>query len=88
MTVNLLDIVLREMKLRNYSPKTIEAYTRVIKDAHAFFRRPLREVGMEEIKVANRHGKIYKKIKNLLHTTIATPQYSGQLGQSLEFLKN
>ncbi len=47
---NLLDIVRREMKLRNYSPKTIEAYTRVIKDAYVFFGRSLREVSAEQIK--------------------------------------
>jgi len=47
---NLLDIITREMKLRNYSPKTIEAYTRVIKDIYAFFGRSPRDLSEEEIK--------------------------------------
>ncbi|MDO8591269.1 MAG: tyrosine-type recombinase/integrase [bacterium] len=47
---NLLDILTREMKLRNYSPKTIEAYVRVAKDLYVFYKRPPRELSDEEIK--------------------------------------
>ncbi|MFH1193895.1 MAG: site-specific tyrosine recombinase/integron integrase [bacterium] len=47
---NLLDIITREMKLRNYSLKTIEAYLRVIKDIYAFYSRPPRELSEKEIK--------------------------------------
>lgn len=31
---NLIDIVHREMAIRNYSPKTISAYTRIISDLY------------------------------------------------------
>ena len=48
--LNLLDIIIREMKLRNYSPKTIEAYLRVIKDIYAFYGRSPRDLSEEEIK--------------------------------------
>lgn len=47
---NLLDIIDREMKLRNYSPKTISAYTRVVKDVFAFYKKPPRNLTPEEIK--------------------------------------
>lgn len=48
---NLLDIIVREMKLRNYSPKTINAYTRVVRDLYVFYkRRPPRDISEEDIK--------------------------------------
>ena len=47
---NLLDIIVREMKLYNYSPKTIEAYTHVVKDIYVFYHKPPRELSVEEIK--------------------------------------
>lgn len=61
---NLLDIVMREMKLRNYSPKTIDAYTRVVKDIYAFYHRPPRDLGEEEIK-----NYLYAKQKQGLSTS-------------------
>ncbi len=48
--LNLLDIIIREMKLRNYSPKTIDAYTRVVKDIFSFYKRPPRDLNEEEVK--------------------------------------
>lgn len=36
--------------MRNYSPKTIEAYTRVVKDVYGFFKKPPRELSTDEIK--------------------------------------
>jgi site-specific recombinase XerD len=47
---NLIEIITREMKLRNYSPRTIDAYVGVAKDMYARFKKPLREVPFEEIK--------------------------------------
>ena len=64
---DLLTIIEREMKLRNYSPKTIEAYVHVVKDAYAFFKRPLREITAEQIK-----EYLYaKQQKNLSSQTIS-----------------
>jgi len=64
---NLLDIIAREMKLRNYSPKTIETYMRVIKDIYVFYKRPLRDLSEEEIK-----NYLYAKQKqNLSSQSIA-----------------
>ena len=64
---NLVDIVTREMRLRNYSPKTIEAYLRVIADLYGFYRKPLKNVSEEEIKTY-----LYKKQqKGLSSQTIA-----------------
>lgn len=48
--LNLLDIITREMKLRNYSPKTVEAYLRAARDIYAFYNRPPRDLTEEEIK--------------------------------------
>jgi site-specific recombinase XerD len=48
--LNLLDIIIREMKLRNYSPKTIDAYLRVVKDVHTFYGRSPQDLSEEEIK--------------------------------------
>lgn len=47
---NLLDIIIREMKLRNYSPKTINAYTRAVKDIYTFYHRLPRDLSEDEIK--------------------------------------
>lgn len=48
--INLIDIITRELKLRNYSPKTIKAYTFVARDAFNYFKKPLRELSTEQIK--------------------------------------
>lgn len=47
---NLVDIVTREMRLRNYSRKTIDAYVHVIRDLYASYRKPLKELTEEQIK--------------------------------------
>ena len=65
--LNLLDIIVREMKLRNYSPKTIEAYIRVVKNIYTFYRKPPRDLSEEEIK-----NYLYSKQKQKLSSqTIA-----------------
>lgn len=47
---NLIEIVTKEMTLRNYSRKTIAAYTRVYSDLYKTTGRSLRDMGEEEIK--------------------------------------
>lgn len=47
---DLVEIITQEMKLRNYSPKTVEAYTRVVRDVYGFFKRPPRELSIAEIR--------------------------------------
>ncbi len=55
------------MKLRNYSPKTIDAYARVIKDIYSFYHRPPRDLSEEDIK-----NYLYNKQKQKLSSqTIA-----------------
>ena len=51
MVRNLIFILRREMELRNYSQKTIEAYTRVAKDLYHYYKKPIRELSDEDIKV-------------------------------------
>ncbi|MFA6551304.1 MAG: site-specific tyrosine recombinase/integron integrase [Patescibacteria group bacterium] len=77
---NLIEIITREMKLRNYSPRTIDAYVGVAKDMYARFKKPLREVGLEEIKEylysKNQRGlssqtmAVYANAINFLYTQI------------------
>ncbi len=38
------------MKLRNYSPKTVDAYTRVVKDIFSYYKKPPRDLSMEEVR--------------------------------------
>ena len=64
---NLIEIITQEMKLRNYSPKTINAYTRVVKDIYTFYKRPLRDLSTEEIK----HYLYAQQQRNLSSQTIA-----------------
>lgn len=47
---NLLDIVTKEMKIRNYSRRTIEAYSRVYSDIYKQLNRPLRNLLEDELK--------------------------------------
>lgn len=53
---NLIAIVAREMVLRNYSRKTIAAYSRIFSDLYKMTRRPLRDLKGDEIK-----GYLYAK---------------------------
>jgi len=47
---NLIEILTREIKLRNYSPKTLAAYVFVVRDIYAFHQRPPKELTTEDIK--------------------------------------
>ncbi|MBI4272249.1 tyrosine-type recombinase/integrase [Candidatus Uhrbacteria bacterium] len=47
---NLIEILHQEMRLRNYSPKTVKAYTRVIGDLYKKVKKPLRELSESDIK--------------------------------------
>lgn len=47
---NLIEIITQEMKLRNYSQKTIDVYTRVVKDIFAFYHRPPRGLTEDELR--------------------------------------
>jgi len=47
---NLIDILRREMTLRNYSPRTIEAYVSVIRDLYQYYKKPPRELRTDDIK--------------------------------------
>lgn len=64
---NLLEIITKEMTLRNYSPKTIKAYSGVYKDMYKKFKRPLRDISENDIK-----EYLYQKIKaGLTSQTVA-----------------
>lgn len=77
---SLIEIITREMRLRNYSPKTITAYARVFKDAFEYFHRPLREVRPDEIKeylyakqqksLSSQTISLYSNAFNFLYTQI------------------
>ncbi len=66
-STNLLEILTQEMKLRNYSPKTAEAYTRVVRDVYNFFKRPPRELSAEQI----REYLLFKQKQGLSSQTVA-----------------
>ena len=55
------------MRLRNYSRRTVEAYTRVARELFRFYKRPIRELTEEEIKKFLTH----KMDKNCSSQTIA-----------------
>lgn len=77
---NLLDIILREMKLRNYSEKTIKAYTRVVRDIFSFYKKPPRDLSEEKIKdflyakqkrgLSSQTIALYANALNFLYTEI------------------
>ena len=60
---NLLDILKREMKLRNYSKKTLAAYAAVVKDLYKFYSKSLKNLSVEEIKVYL-HSKQQKELSS------------------------
>lgn len=64
---DLIVIITNELKLRNYSQKTILAYTGVIKELYAFYKKPLRNLNNQEIKAFLLH----KKQKGLSSQSIA-----------------
>lgn len=47
---NLIRMMTQEMRLRNYSPKTITAYTGAVRDFYRYAKQPLRRLGVESIK--------------------------------------
>ncbi len=48
---SLIEILHQEMQLRNYSPKTVKAYARVIGDLYKKVKKPLRELSIDAIKL-------------------------------------
>lgn len=64
---DLIEIITRELKLRNYSQKTVTSYTAVARDAYAYFKRPLREVAREDV----RSYLLYKQKRKLSSQTVA-----------------
>src|SRR3989338_1096158 len=55
---NLIDIIAKEMTIRNYSRKTIAAYTGGCKDIYNKLKRPLRDLSDEDLK-----EYLYQKIQ-------------------------
>lgn len=51
MGMNLFNYIKREMEIKNYSRKTIDAYIRCIKDLISYYHKPPRKINLEEIKV-------------------------------------
>jgi len=37
---NIIEIIVQEMKLRNYSQRTIDAYIFVVKDLYKYYKKP------------------------------------------------
>lgn len=64
---DLVEIITQELKLRNYSPKTIKAYTFVARDLYAYFKKPLSNLSEQEV----RNYLLTKQDKNLSSQTIA-----------------
>ena len=64
---DLIDIIIQELKLRNYSPKTIKAYTYVARNMYEHFKKPLRRLSSLEI----RNYLLKKQSQNLSSQTIA-----------------
>jgi integrase/recombinase XerD len=77
---NLIDIVRSEMELRNYSQKTIRAYLGVIRGLYYYFKKPPRELSVEEIKsyllekkragLSSQTVALYANAINFLYTQI------------------
>lgn len=47
---DLINIITQELKMRNYSPKTIKAYTFVARDMYGYFKKPLGDLLKSQIK--------------------------------------
>ncbi len=47
---NLIEIIAKDMRIRNYSPRTIETYTRVVADLYKVVKKPPRDICVDEIK--------------------------------------
>lgn len=64
---DLIDIIVQELKLRNYSPKTIKAYTFVARDLYGYFKKPPRTLSQQDI----RKYLLHKQEKKLSSQTIS-----------------
>ena len=64
---NLIEIIEQEMSLRNYSQRTIKAYTRIVKDLYKYYKKPLRSLSESEIK----KYLLHKQNKKLSSQTIS-----------------
>ncbi|HPI67370.1 MAG TPA: tyrosine-type recombinase/integrase [bacterium] len=64
---DLINIIIQELKLRNYSPKTIKAYAFVAKDLYLYFKKSLRDLSNSEIK----DYLLKKQARNLSSQTMA-----------------
>ncbi|MBU0579326.1 site-specific integrase [Patescibacteria group bacterium] len=81
---NLIDILTREMKLRNYSPKTIKAYSSVIQDLYKSCKKLPRDLETEEIKaylfskqeqgLSSQTISLYANAINFLYTQLYNKQ--------------
>jgi len=49
MALGLFEVLEREMRIRNYSPRTIESYRRAIVDLYRFSKVPPRDLAREQI---------------------------------------
>lgn len=77
---DLINIIERELTLRNYSQRTIDVYSFVVKDLYNFFKKPLRNLTLSEIKeyLFNKQKKglssqtisLYANAINFLYTQI------------------
>lgn len=47
---NLIHIINQELTLRNYSKKTVSAYTYVVKDLYTYYKKPLRKITTQKIR--------------------------------------
>jgi len=52
---NLVDIVSRQLRIRNYSPKTIKLYKNILLDFARYMKKPLRDINNEEINLYLAH---------------------------------
>jgi len=64
---NLILIITREMKLHNYSPKTIKAYQDVIVNLYKYYKKPLSSLTNEDLK----NYLFYKQNQGLASQTIS-----------------
>jgi len=63
----LIEIISKEMKLRNYSPKTIKAYSSAMRNLYVFYKKPPRDLTYTELK----DFLYYKSQQGVSHQTIS-----------------
>lgn len=85
---NLIEIIQREMAIRNYSRKTIQAYTNVIADLYRWAKQPIRDLPIDQIKEYLAHKQqqglssqtialLTNAINFLYRSIYARPDYTG-----------